>query len=950
MTEKNYDIDDVANETNEQAKKQDTKVKVLLTLVSIAVLMVLLIAVLQENVFVSWRKHQNKYRDILQTKATDDWGKKLADEYKVQVAQIYIPELNISDRCISCHSGIDDPRMTDVPNPYRFHSGDHLKHHDPAKFGCTTCHSGQGRAIEKDDAHGEVDHWLYPRLTKEAVYSSCSRCHFENDLYGGQEDLYAADDTLRLLKREAIDAIIPGFDSSNSLSIVRGKKLVLSAGCLGCHEYRGRGGTLGPDISYTGDKTVHAFVFQHVNGPHTVPQWLFEHFKRPDLVSPDTLMPDMNLTDRQARDMTNYMLSLHRKTMLAKYTPAPKPIKDTPATGRQLYSMFCSGCHGTDGGGSTVRDPKTADAADVPAELMVPSLNNTDTLSVVSDQYLEAIIRNGRDNTNMIGWSAQKQGNLADQEIIELVKYIRLWQKPPADIGSIAAGRGSERDGSLIYKQNCASCHGRQGQGSIGPSLNSRGFLSVASDRFLGLTLIHGRPNTAMPSWRDLDTQRTNDVIAYMRSWQELKSQKDKVMELVASSRQNSNISAGIGKILYKSNCLTCHGQDGQGDLGPSISTQEFLTLIDDSYLYETLAHGREGTGMPAWRGFSNEDMASLIMYIDKWLGSPRKKLPPTRVNGDRDSGKILFAGMCASCHGDNAEGGLGPQLANHQFLNQANDSMLTVWIGHGKLGTAMQAFLKSKQGMVDLTEFQINNIVAYLRSLEYADLPKINKYFSGRPELGQEWFANFCASCHGPKGEGASGPSLANHQFLNAASSGYLMATMATGRDGTEMRPVKDGPQSILALDSDQINDVVAYLRSLEYGSAKDDIMHNFVIPWDLEHGRKLYRSNCSGCHGINGKAEKSQKGKLSAWAPELNNKQFLDSATDGFLQATIINGRQGTSMRPFGLYANGLADLTPDEVDDVVAYIRNWSNLPLQPMTIPAQRDTEKQTQNEN
>ncbi len=33
-------------------------------------------------------------------------------------------------------------------------------------------------------------------------------------------------------------------------------------------------------------------------------------------------------------------------------------------------------------------------------------------------------------------------------------------------------------------------------------------------------------------------------------------------------------------------------------------------------------------------------------------------------------------------------------------------------------------------------------------------DMPEINKYSSGRPERGKEWFANSCVSCHGPKGE----------------------------------------------------------------------------------------------------------------------------------------------------------------------------------------------------
>ena len=164
-------------------------------------------------------------------------------------------------------------------------------------------------------------------------------------------------------------------------------------------------------------------------------------------------------------------------------------------------------------------------------------------------------------------------------------------------------------------------------------------------------------------------------------------------------------------------------------------------------------------------------------------------------------------------------------------------------------------------------------------------------------------------------------------------------MATLAMGRDGTEMRPVKKGPQSILDLSSDQIDDVVAYLRSLEHTRPADDTPHRFVIPWNLEAGRRLFEANCAGCHGLNGKAELVES-KLSAWAPELNNEQFLAAATDGFLQATIVVGRSGTAMRAFGTGFNGLVDLTMDEIDDLVAYIRHWSSLAPSPTTLPAQR----------
>ncbi|MEK6234358.1 MAG: cytochrome c, partial [Planctomycetales bacterium] len=81
---------------------------------------------------------------------------------------------------------------------------------------------------------------------------------------------------------------------------------------------------------------------------------------------------------------------------------------------------------------------------------------------------------------------------------------------------------------------------------------------------------------------------------------------------------------------------------------------------------------------------------------------------------------------------------------------------------------------------------------------------------------------------------------------------------------------------------------------------------------------GREVYAGFCAGCHGPNGKG---------GFAPELNNAGFLRAANDGFLQATVIRGRRGTAMRSFGIGGHGLADLTQDQVNDVVAHIRQWS-----------------------
>jgi mono/diheme cytochrome c family protein len=914
------------------------RLKIVLLASSIVTLLMLLLSAFEEH-GGAWSSYQRRYREAALSKTDNEAVRHSISTMKPEYKQVFLPALGRVDRCTTCHIGIDDPRMSDQEQPLRTHSGDLLKHHPVEKFGCTWCHDGQGRAVEELAAHGETPHWPDSLLRGELAYTSCSRCHYENDLFGAEQDLYARGGPSAPLLKDELTAVLGGAVNFGDRSIVDGKRLVVESGCLGCHEYRGRGGNLGPEITYAGDKTEHDYDFRHVRGEHTVEQWLFEHFKHPAEISPDTLMPDIGLADQNARDLTHYMLSLHRKTAPAEYTPVPPRRSGVPASGRQLYTMFCSGCHGANGQGTTVRTPNEPRSIDAPPELMVPSLNNSDTLAVASDNYLRSIIRHGRAGTNMIAWTGDAGGGLLDEEMDRIVEYIRSWESPRPDDEAVAASRGDPHAGRAIYAQNCSSCHGRNGEGGIGVVLNSHSVLAIASDEYLAQTIIEGRPDTAMPSWRDLNARQISDVIAYLRTWHPQRNDLEGTLSLLANSGTSGDVTAAIGQTLFNANCVACHGASGEGDLGPSLASQEFLGIVSDTYLYEAIAHGRPGTGMPAWRHLADRDVASLIMHLRTWQRVPNTTLPVDSIAGDWDTGRFLYAGTCAGCHGEHAEGGVGPQLNNPIFLRTASDSMLYEWIAHGKSGTPMRKFIKGGQGMVEFRDSQIRDIVAYLRSLERRPRVSVAKRPSGRPELGAIWYASSCVSCHGPSGEGASGPSLSNPAFLRAASDGFLMATMAMGRDNTEMRPVKKSPQSILSLSSDQINDLVALLRSWETSPPIDGIAHRFVIPWDLKRGETLYQSHCAGCHGVNGKAEiATAPGRLSSWAPELNNAGFLNAATDGFLQATIARGRVGTAMRPFGVGAQGLVDLTERDIDDIVSYIRRWSERADLPVTIPA------------
>jgi cytochrome c55X len=65
----------------------------------------------------------------------------------------------------------------------------------------------------------------------------------------------------------------------------------------------------------------------------------------------------------------------------------------------------------------------------------------------------------------------------------------------------IIPDRQSELANMLI--QDCGSCHGLKLKGGLGPPLLP-GTLSGKSADYLSAVILHGRPGTAMPPWREL--------------------------------------------------------------------------------------------------------------------------------------------------------------------------------------------------------------------------------------------------------------------------------------------------------------------------------------------------------------------------------------------------------------------------------------------------------------
>jgi len=55
-------------------------------------------------------------------------------------------------------------------------------------------------------------------------------------------------------------------------------------------------------------------------------------------------------------------------------------------------------------------------------------------------------------------------------------------------------------------------------------------------------------------------------------------------------------------------------------------------------------------------------------------------------------------------------------------------------------------------------------------------------------------------------------------------------------------------------------------------------------------------------------------------------NNQVFLRVASDGFIWEAIAKGRRDTPMFPSLKGLDGVRQLSPQKIDDLVAFIRSW------------------------
>jgi len=122
-----------------------------------------------------------------------------------------------------------------------------------------------------------------------------------------------------------------------------------------------------------------------------------------------------------------------------------------------------------------------------------------------------------------------------------------------------------------------------------------------------------------------------------------------------------------------------------------------------------------------------------------------RPRAPATAGSSESAAGKRVFDAQCAWCHGNDGDGGTGPNL--HGKLTHATDlTSIVDIVTSGIPGTEMPSFRSP------LTERAIRQAAAYVQTLSRST----RRAASGNAQHGKAVYdASGCASCHTVEGRG---------------------------------------------------------------------------------------------------------------------------------------------------------------------------------------------------
>jgi mono/diheme cytochrome c family protein len=583
------------------------------------------------------------------------------------------------DRCQTCHLAINRPGFEDQPNPFKTHPHREVlladNAHPPDKFGCTTCHDGQGVAVNSvKQAHGEVPYWETPLLRGTKVQSSCTSCHLD--------------------VQKLADAPL----------LAQGQIFFEQGGCTGCHLAKGYENMpkIGPSLMRISTKVD--------------PSWMVRWIENPHKFRPRTRMPNFELKEGDATAIAAFLWSISKEDGEKWNQEHPLPAgyhegdADQIARGKKLTeTVGCKGCHGFAEGEFTTTIGKAKD--------LVPNLK--DVAAKVGPQWAYNWIKNPR------GFSPDTRMpslRLSDEEALAITSYLMtLGAKQPAIAGiqeKFADPKNIKRGETLVRKWGCFGCHeikGMEKESRIGAELTTFGSKTLEE-------LFFGNHTDIKETWDDwtynkLKTPRTyaterveqlmpqfdltDDDIKALRillaGFRERKvgkryqaDQGDRVVQVVEGRR-----------LMHQYNCIGCHEIEKRGGFirkyytdnptsappslnseGEKLQSNWFFSFIKAPFSLRPWLQIR----MPTF-GLSDQDANQLVSYFN---GLSKVDIPYAYIDDKKilpehlDAARVLISKdyfNCFSCHQQGDKKPEGPPEGWAPDLTLARQRLNPNWI-----------------------------------------------------------------------------------------------------------------------------------------------------------------------------------------------------------------------------------------------------------------------------
>jgi len=683
------------------------------TRLAFAVCSVIFVAVLAISPFKDYRREWKQYkRAYLRFAQSRPDTKRLTADYNPGIDQIWLPGLNVTDRCPTCHQGITQPTLADasVPQPFRTHPP---IPHNVRDWGCTACHRGQGPATEVAEAHESTLAWEQPVLPTHFIQASCGTCHLA--------------------------------DLPQTPQLTRGRQLLATLNCQGCHKLPGieRPAMLGPDLSSVGTKVSREWIYKWLKEPRTLLDKDGNVTVNGYLTGEEPRMPKFRLSETELIALSAY-LSAQKAKALPAYKISPAVVatwSKNPELASQgelrFRQMFCSTCHSL----AVTRAGETKlIGGDIGPEL-------TKVGSKVNPDWLIAWLRDPESylpHTRMprYGWSDEDLYKVTQYITTKLVDTDLLSTVPKLDAPTDEQVQLGRR---IFLEKGCASCHVIEGlnpQKDFGPDLSAlgaknaselefgasripRNLVSYIQAKLQDPVSVNAAARMPQYNWNQADLDAVTTALLSMKGAPATSA----LQNLVVPRKQFAFRPTGAFAAVYERyKCYTCHTFNGVGgDLAPDLSYEG--SRANRQWLVEFLKSPQTLRPTLILRmpqlNMSDKDAATLADYLSMVMQHPAvnpatmdaKQFTPAMASLGKQLYEVKY--QCQSCHTIGGTGGyVGPNL------NNAGLWLTPAWI---------QAWLRNPQALVpdtieprrNLTDAEINALTAYLLTLRAGIKPQ---------------------------------------------------------------------------------------------------------------------------------------------------------------------------------------------------------------------------------